>query len=358
MTAISVFLWGAFMLTFKNHRFPNPYFLAKSISKSYGIEVYFSKERACSSPYSIRVPVFNHASEVQCDIASGYMLHELGHCLFSDFKAFAELEDDDLLIRICNALEDVRVEQELIQTIDGSKYYLQELNRSCLSFYKNGRIELKNFKRITLLIAYIIIHGQWSVRLYPEIDGVDCALERAFSYYLDSYSLTGLRRRVELLRYVQSTADVIELGRDIVNLMNLVDFFPRGVGSPLFDYTNLQPLCSPYCKHPKYPPLQTRRARYEKSLQAKSRIRNNCMDILDTPEARARRARATFKAMKAEQALYEARKIYRANNPQGMEKLEPPASDSRKVEVCGQECTFTKESIPSFSAKSLIPVKY
>lgn len=121
---------------------------ARLLSSNYGINVVF-KDKACHTDgKTIYLPPLpDNAPEDLVDAMQGYLDHETGHILFSDFTPNKALSEDQALYACVNTIEDVRVEQRMVELFPGSEYNLKNAHTWIYSSIKDNWKALNSFEK-------------------------------------------------------------------------------------------------------------------------------------------------------------------------------------------------------------------
>lgn len=104
---------------------------ARVIGSNYGVTVEFEGDEAFTDGKRIRLPHFGELDGDQRRELDGYLDHEVGHILFTDFSAWNQI-GQDFHRSLANFAEDVRIEREMAGRYAGAGRHLKFLR---------GRIE-------------------------------------------------------------------------------------------------------------------------------------------------------------------------------------------------------------------------
>ena len=160
------------------------------------------------------------------DVIKGLLLHETGHCLFTDDS---KLGDTQNVHEIINALEDRRIEAQLNNRFgDFSDYYISELNQTFAGLYQDMSVDtFREYPRLTQALLIACLQGElgWSEYLdlkrkaTPEIMQGD-----------QLQAFEKLERLVTDAHYMANTAQVREMVKQSLDTLK-----------PLFDPDGDQP---------------------------------------------------------------------------------------------------------------------
>jgi cobaltochelatase CobT len=102
--------------------------IGRILASQYGIEVVFEGNQACTDGKKIYLPNFDELSEeLQADI-NGFLDHEVGHCKFTEFPQIKKCKSR-FHKELLNAVEDTRIEAEMIKELPGTELNLGPLNK-------------------------------------------------------------------------------------------------------------------------------------------------------------------------------------------------------------------------------------
>lgn len=110
---------------------------ARVIGSNYGVTVEFEGDEAFTDGKRIRLPHFGELDVDQRKELDGYLDHEVGHILFTDFSAWNQIRQD-FHRSLANFAEDVRIEREMADRFAGAGRHLEFLR---------GRIEAEQDAR-------------------------------------------------------------------------------------------------------------------------------------------------------------------------------------------------------------------
>jgi hypothetical protein len=126
---------------------------ARMLSSSYNIRVVFKAGPPRTNGEVIFIPpVPDNVSPELMSAVQGYLDHEAGHIMFTNFAVFQELQDKVLFLCL-NAVEDIRMERCVIDTFPGSLYNLKNAH---LFVYGRAR---DNWDNITLFSKVLCAIG-------------------------------------------------------------------------------------------------------------------------------------------------------------------------------------------------------
>ena len=104
--------------------------LAAALSDQRGIRVDVGGDHAGTDGHIIHVPALPlDADETLLGVARGYIDHESGHVLFTDFGTLEDAELSPLEKHLANAIEDVRIEALMAQRYPGSAHNFRDTAR-------------------------------------------------------------------------------------------------------------------------------------------------------------------------------------------------------------------------------------
>lgn len=96
--------------------------IAKIISRQYGIHVSFKGKQAYTDGKSIILPAISpdDKNENFAKDLEGYLDHEVAHCIFSNFNDLEPVQKNKLAKEMTNAVEDLRIEKEMMKEYPGT----------------------------------------------------------------------------------------------------------------------------------------------------------------------------------------------------------------------------------------------
>ena len=114
--------------------------LGRIIASQHNISVVFGGSDAYTDGKTIHLPSTGELSaELQHEL-HGFLDHEVSHCLYTDFDQFKKLlkRGGRFQKELLNAVEDVRVEREIIKEFPGCRMNLDPLNEKLCSKLENS----------------------------------------------------------------------------------------------------------------------------------------------------------------------------------------------------------------------------
>ena len=124
--------------------------LGRILSAQYGVNVIFEGEQAMTDGERIILPSFaNPSPELVADM-NGFLDHEVGHVKFTEFNEIAECKTR-MHKELLNAVEDVRIEREMIREFPGTQAHLDPLNAK----YRGKMMEPETWAKIPYPIRVI-----------------------------------------------------------------------------------------------------------------------------------------------------------------------------------------------------------
>ncbi len=118
--------------------------IARITAKRENIEVKIEGNRACTDGTTIYLPMMEDLPhELKADL-EGFLDHEVAHCKFTDFP---ELSKPKRLVNrfhkeLFNAVEDSRIEIEMIKEYSGTEFNLDRLNQKWGAKMNESRAEM------------------------------------------------------------------------------------------------------------------------------------------------------------------------------------------------------------------------
>jgi cobalamin biosynthesis protein CobT len=101
--------------------------IGRILAAQYGLTVVFEGETAFTDGKTVTLPYIHAMSEEMMQDMNGFLDHEVGHCKFSDFGEIKEVKTR-FHKELLNAVEDTRIEREMIKEFPGTVYHLKPLN--------------------------------------------------------------------------------------------------------------------------------------------------------------------------------------------------------------------------------------
>ncbi|OAI12760.1 MULTISPECIES: VWA domain-containing protein [Methylomonas] len=99
--------------------------VAAALGNHFGISIKIGGTDAYTNGRSIQLPAYDGSNPDYQSAAWGYLAHEAAHIRFSDFEI--DFGDSVLRLRICQAIEDVRIEHELAKVYPGTRLTLAKV---------------------------------------------------------------------------------------------------------------------------------------------------------------------------------------------------------------------------------------
>lgn len=106
--------------------------IGRIISRQYGIEVRFEGNQAFTDGKKIVLPHFESMDEELARDMNGYLDHEVAHCKFTDFSVLPKIKTR-FHKELLNAVEDSRIEKEMIAEYPGCALHLDPLNNKMMA---------------------------------------------------------------------------------------------------------------------------------------------------------------------------------------------------------------------------------
>lgn len=140
--------------------------IGRIISAQHNINIVFQGNGAYTDGQTIYLPSTDELSDDLMQDLHGFLDHEVSHCLFSDFTQFKKLRKGKgkrFQKELLNAVEDVRIEREIVKEYPGCKYNLEPLNTKL-----KGKLE-KEWDKLQFLVKFIYSAScQMECGKYPE----------------------------------------------------------------------------------------------------------------------------------------------------------------------------------------------
>jgi hypothetical protein len=137
--------------------------VANMLSSRYGINVVMDGTSAKTDGKTIYIPsVSEKASDKVVDTLIGYIYHEAGHILYTDFRVSRDTEE---LIIVSNCLEDARIETSMEKLYPGANRFLVRLFKNSEEYVERVWPKLPMLVKASLL-TYIRIRYGKSCLLY------------------------------------------------------------------------------------------------------------------------------------------------------------------------------------------------
>jgi hypothetical protein len=184
--------------------------IAAGLSAKHNVTVRFSREDACATDgKTIVIPYRDETDPLKY---LGFLAHESGHIIFTDFNAIVEMvegtqdkvEHPEFLKNIHNALEDIYIEREITTEYEGFKHFLtqivEETNREkAKHFGKMGKTKM-------LLDVMYLMGRKYDYSIYPK--------------EIVSYIETKLKHIVnKVANQCSNTREVIECAREAYEII-------------------------------------------------------------------------------------------------------------------------------------------
>ena len=136
--------------------------LIGSYAKRYGVELMMYGHTAYTNGKQITIPRIDLSDPEGLEMAYGYVAHECGHLVFTDFDCFKELRQDSSDFGMFNALEDARVNYLQTRSWPGLlktfNFQYDTLKRDSCEFLR----QLRDAGDLTtLLILYCNYRSHW-----------------------------------------------------------------------------------------------------------------------------------------------------------------------------------------------------
>lgn len=171
--------------------------LGRILAAQYNIKVVFEGTQAKTDGKVIYLPYFNEMSdELKADL-NGYLDHEVAHCKFTDFSEIKKVINR-FHQELFNAVEDVRIEREMVAEFPGTAFNLGPLNEKCQKQWTD------NWKEIP-----------WPIRTIKSIrdimEGRSPIMDEEIEKYIDLVKESAIQ-----LRECKTTKEIRVLTEEIV----------------------------------------------------------------------------------------------------------------------------------------------
>lgn len=192
---------------------------AQFISGRFGVSVVFDGTGAKTDGKVITLPNIAGLTERETDFLYCVLLHEVGHIKFSTFskEAFKKIKSQAHFI-LCNAIEDARIENLIMQEFDGANDIFEDLYNDFVvdrDFVKRifgfDPVDVDLFKAVVTYIHYSIINLKHKIP-FPEVVGKNN--DKAVAAFVKKHDLDRIIGKAA----VKSWDDVVKLANKIYDI--------------------------------------------------------------------------------------------------------------------------------------------
>ncbi|MGY6274012.1 VWA domain-containing protein [Methylomonas sp. MgM2] len=194
----------------KNRTLHNAFpIVAAAIGNRFGVKVSVGGDKAYTDGRSIQLPAYDGDDPDYQDVAWGLLAHEAAHIRYSDFTL--SYGSSVLRRRLCNAIEDIRIEHELAKDFPGTRLTIRTVieNMIAKGDFVASRID---DHPANILYSFVLkslrarVLGQTALR--PLVEQTEAALKASFPKGAVT-RLKGLLSEVPL--GLQSESDCLQL---------------------------------------------------------------------------------------------------------------------------------------------------
>jgi len=204
--------------TMKNRTLHNAFpIVAAAIGNRFGVKVSVGGEQAYTDGKSIQLPAYEGDDPDYQDVAWGLLAHEAAHIRYSDFTL--RYGHSVLRRRLCNAIEDVRIEHELAKDFPGTRLTIRTVIEKMIAKgdFVASRIDEHP---ANILYSYVLkslrasVLGQSALR--PLVEETEIALKATFP----NGAVTRLKGLLsEVPEGLQSESDCLHLTDRILTMI-------------------------------------------------------------------------------------------------------------------------------------------
>ena len=202
----------------KNRTLHNAFpIVAAAIGNRFGIKVSIGGNQAYTDGKSIQLPAYDGDDAEYQDVAWGLLAHEAAHIRYSDFGL--RYGHSVLRRRLCNAIEDVRIEHELAKDFPGTKLTIRTVIEKMIA---KGDFVTSNIGDHPANILYSFVLKSLRARvlgqsaLLPLVEQTEAALKATFPKGAVT-RLKGLLSEVPL--GLQTESDCLQLTDRILTMI-------------------------------------------------------------------------------------------------------------------------------------------
>ncbi|MEI8574167.1 VWA domain-containing protein [Methylomonas sp. LW13] len=202
----------------KNRTLHNAFpIVAAAIGNRFGVKVSVGGNQAYTDGKSIQLPAYDGDDAEYQDVAWGLLAHEAAHIRYSDFTL--RYGNSVLRRRLCNAIEDVRIEYELAKDFPGTRLTIRTVIEKMIA---KGDFVASNITDhpANILYSFVLkslrarVLGQSSLR--PLVEETETALKATFP----TGAVTRLKGLLsEVPEGLQSESDCLQLTDRILTMI-------------------------------------------------------------------------------------------------------------------------------------------
>jgi len=202
----------------KNRTLHNAFpIVAAAIGNRFGVKVSVGGDQAYTDGKSIQLPAYNGDDAEYQDVAWGLLAHEAAHIRYSDFTL--RFGHSVLRRRLCNAIEDVRIEHELAKDFPGTRLTIRTVIEKMIA---KGDFVASNIDDhpANILYSFVLkslrarVLGQSALR--PLVEETEIALKATFP----NGAVTRLKGLLsEVPEGLQSESDCLHLTDRILTMI-------------------------------------------------------------------------------------------------------------------------------------------
>jgi hypothetical protein len=202
----------------KNRTLHNAFpIVAAAIGNRFGVKVSVGGNQAYTDGKSIQLPAYDGDDDEYQDVAWGLLAHEAAHIRYSDFSL--RYGSSVLRRRLCNAIEDVRIEHELAKDFPGTRLTIRTVIEKMIA---KGDFVASNIgdHPANILYSFVLkslrakVLGQSA--LLPLVEQTEAALKATFP----KGAVTRLKGLLsEVPQSLQSESDCLQLTDRILTMI-------------------------------------------------------------------------------------------------------------------------------------------
>lgn len=194
--------------------------IAAGLGDKLGVRVTVSGNQASTTGDTINIPAFNITSKEEKDAVLGFMSHEAAHIKFDSWDG---IDYSDLLVPVrkhfWNIFEDLRIEQAMIDSMVGTKKWIDQI---WLNRQKEGKRKpiTEDAEPISIICDLLLFHCRVKYRkqahLQPYYDAAEDAFIGKVSWKLHTKLIALLDSKLPSLN---SSVDAMNLAKEVETLL-------------------------------------------------------------------------------------------------------------------------------------------
>lgn len=123
--------------------------VAKSLAASSEVKLIFGGNRAATNGKIVYLPLMREMDKKMSDITLGFLVHEIAHIRFTDFKIGID--------GFFNVFEDIRIEKKIRSELKGAEHLFQQVTDFAVNLRLSAPVDTDPFNTVC---SWLIVHAQ------------------------------------------------------------------------------------------------------------------------------------------------------------------------------------------------------